>query len=122
MMSEDESDVMHALHRQMTAIKQMQEKAGPYYDLARERSRLINAAWRAMGSPRRVSAVVDNGEVSFVVRTKAGSVPATPEQREAWIAWAHQRRRIYEELGWANKLHQRDRFRRPIQMEEGEDE
>lgn len=40
------------MRRMGAAIKQMKERSGPIYEQATTRSRVVNTAWRAAGSPK----------------------------------------------------------------------
>ena len=44
--------IVESARRQVDCVSQMQSRSGPLYELAKERSRIMSAAWRAAGSPR----------------------------------------------------------------------
>jgi len=79
--------------------RQMSQRSGPQYDLAASRSRTGTAAWRAAGSPARVTMVtVGSRDADGNYRSerkwyltalyKRGErIEATPEQVDAWYAW-----------------------------------
>ncbi len=78
-------------------MRQMQERSGPEYELATERSRIVNAAWRAVGRPSRVSRVHVQGGIEY--RFTGGgerrrTEPATLDDWNAWQAWQRQRERL----------------------------
>jgi hypothetical protein len=87
------------------AVTQMQARKGPYYDLAKERSRIVAAAYKAAGSPRKVGATWVGNPIRtvpvFVVRN-GGSYrlePATQADKDAWHAWVRERDRLRRQLG-----------------------
>jgi hypothetical protein len=49
---EEPSCLICSLRRQQEQNRQMRERSGPQYDLSVERSRIMNRAWRAAGSPQ----------------------------------------------------------------------
>lgn len=93
----DASRLESAVRRTMARQRQMQERSGPEYELAVEHSRVINAAWRAFGSPRRVSRVhaADGLAYRFTGRGgRWGSEPATLDDWNAWQGWQRERARL----------------------------
>ncbi len=90
-----------ALRRRMAQLRQMQERSGPEYELALERSRLINAAWRAAGSPRRVSRVHTSGGLAYRFTGRNDgrrTEPATLDDWTAWQTWQRERERLRGEV------------------------
>lgn len=88
--------------------KQMKARSGPMYELARERSRIISAAWRAAGSPPR-----PKGEfrgLSGSGKKLYGQPDRTTAEWQRWREWLHQRTQLYKTLGmgpWAKLAKQR---------------
>lgn len=92
-----------AQRRMLEQRRQMSERSGPQYDLAVSRGRAGAAAWRAAGSPAKVSLAhigsidADGNHHSeakwlFSAALKRGQiVEATPEQVDAWYAWRNSR-------------------------------
>ena len=84
-----------ALARQKDALKQMRERTGPIYELARERSRIIGEAYRAAGSPRHVAMVrgPDGWHIMRIVGRGAHTryEPSTETEWRAWRTWASDR-------------------------------
>jgi hypothetical protein len=89
--------------RMLEQHRQMSERSGPQYDLAVSRGRTGTAAWRAAGSPAKVS-LVHLGAIDadgnyhretkwvFSASLKRGEIiEATPEQVDAWYAWHNNR-------------------------------
>lgn len=100
-----------SLRRMVEQHKQMEERSGPQYELAKQRSRLMSDAWRAAGSPARLTCVIHGhtdengwtGQIRWYVHRayKRGElVEATPDQLTAWRAWQTDSRRLRRELGW----------------------
>jgi hypothetical protein len=77
------------------AMSQMQRRTGPVYELSKKNSHLVNAAWRAAGSPQKPAG-------SGMQRTETGEWVRidTPEWR-AWRAWIKQREQLRREHGMA---------------------
>ena len=75
------------------AQSQMELRAGPFYELSRDNSRLISEAWRASGSPRKPAG-------GGLRRTERGGWERieTPEW-QAWRAWLRQREQLRREHG-----------------------
>ncbi len=89
--------VESALGRQHAAWRQMTDRSGPVYATAKERSRVVAEAYRAAGSPPRVT----SGPEALLYapwKAKRNIVPATPEQAAAWRAWTSERERLRREL------------------------
>jgi hypothetical protein len=72
---------------------QMRRRSGPLYELSKKNSRLVSAAWRVAGSPRKPAG-------SGIRRNEAGTLVRidTPEWR-AWRAWKRQREELRREHG-----------------------
>lgn len=77
----------------LEAQLQMQRRTGPLYELSKNNSRLISAAWRAAGSPHKPAG-------SGLQHTETGHWERidTPESR-AWRVWVRQRERLRREHG-----------------------
>jgi hypothetical protein len=92
-----------ALGRQMAALRQMATRQGPYYESARERSRIVSSAYRAAGSPQRISMRVgpDRKVRWYFARDKyvADPLPAPQADVDRWYAWCRERDRLRKELG-----------------------
>jgi hypothetical protein len=90
--------VTASMQRQMAAMKQMVERTGPIYEIARERSRMMHAAWRAAGSPPHVHQVRIAGGCRYVTWTRAADPatwkPATDAEVKAWYTWWRERDRL----------------------------
>lgn len=86
----------------MAALRQMEDRAGPIYETACDRSRTVSAAWRAAGSPPKVQRIhTADGPRWFLWRrvgAPAPRVPATDAQVTAWFAWWRERDRLRREL------------------------
>lgn len=86
-----------ALERQGAVWKQMTERSGPAYATASERSRAVADAYRAAGSPPRVT----SGPTPLLYgpwKARGEQIPATPQQAAAWRAWTAERERLRREL------------------------
>lgn len=88
-----------SIRRTNDVRRQMRNRAGPMYALSRERSPVINLAWRAAGSPRRprgplIGRAALTGRPVYDPPDKE-----TPEWR-AWVAWQAQRHRLRHEMGY----------------------
>jgi hypothetical protein len=87
------------------AVTQMQARSGPYYDLARERSRIVAAAYKAAGSPRKVGAGMAYNPLRVVpvFTVRSGKTyhtePATQADKDAWYSWVRERDHLRRELG-----------------------
>ncbi len=95
---------MAAIARQFEVLRQMQERSGPIYELARERSRIISEAYQAAGRPRRVSLVHSPHGLAYVFHVRRGgkwnhSEPATRDDADAWYGWWRERERLRRKLG-----------------------
>lgn len=95
-----------SIGRVFEEVAQMQARSGPYYDLAKERSRIVNAAYRAAGSPRKIGARMMYNPTRivpvFVIRSGKSDEDtelATQADVDAWHAWVRQRDRLRRELG-----------------------
>lgn len=87
------------IHATLDCHKQMKERSGPIYDLSRERSRIIKDAWRAAGSPRKVSMISTKDGVKYVVHRSSGDYEfVTKDEADAWYAWRRERDRLRNEL------------------------
>lgn len=83
--------------------RQMSQRCGPEYDKAVTRGRAGAAAWRAAGSPARVTLdIVGSHDADGNHRAeqkwflaaalrRGEHVEATPEQVDAWYAWRNGR-------------------------------
>ena len=83
--------------------RQMSQRSGPEYVKAVTRGRAGSAAWRAAGSPARVTLVNvgsrdtdgnHHGEQKWFLAAalrRGEHVEATPEQVDAWYAWRNSR-------------------------------
>ena len=101
-----------AMRRVHEQYRQMKERSGPQYELSASRSRVGTAAYRAAGSPPKVSSAMvpvtfierdgqlygDKYEIRYYLAKsmRRGARPdewieATPEQVEAWAAWQRQK-------------------------------
>lgn len=102
-----------SMHREQEQHRQMRERAGPQYELAAGRSRVISEAYRAVGSPPevirewfpvtgpdgRTTWEGSDGEpvheervlLAAPWRKRREIVEAAPEQAEAWAAWQRQK-------------------------------
>ena len=92
-----------AIARQFAALKQMTERSGPIYELAREPSRIISDAYRAAGRPRAVSALGTRDGWVYVHRITRGprkwqDETATEAEWRAWRAWCSARERLRRTL------------------------
>ena len=56
-MSADADRLVAGASRQCEALRQMEERSGPIYEIVRERSRIVSAAYKAAGRPRDVTAI-----------------------------------------------------------------
>jgi hypothetical protein len=86
-----------ALDRQSAVWQQMTDRSGPVYDTAKERSRAVADAYRAAGSPARVT----TGPQPLLygpLKARGEQIPATPAQAAAWRAWTAERERLRREL------------------------
>lgn len=94
-----------ALHNSIEAYQQLTQHAGPIYEQARARSKVMHAAWQVAGSPARISAVrMPDGERRYVratdLRLRRYDRPVPQSEVERWYAWERQRRRLRTQLGW----------------------
>ncbi len=86
-----------ALERQGAVWQQLADRSGPVYDAAKARSRAVADAYRAAGSPTRVT----SGPQPLLYgpwKSCGEQVPATTEQAAAWRAWTSERERLRREL------------------------
>jgi hypothetical protein len=95
--------IVCSARREHDQHRQMAERSGPEYDKAITRGRAGAAAWRAAGSPARVSMVNASSrdadgnrhwEIKYYLYAplKRGEfIEATQEQVEAWYAWRRSR-------------------------------
>ncbi len=85
------------------AYIQMRQRSGPYYDLSRERSRIVSEAYRAAGSPRKVFMRHGlDGELRYFFARQhpvPDPQPATKTDADAWYAWGRERDHLRRELG-----------------------
>ena len=91
---------MFRVHEQQ---RQMHERSGPRYELTVSRARAGIAAWRAAGSPRKVTPVYAGSRDAdgnyhaklhwyLAAPYRRGEhIEATPEQVAAWQAWCASR-------------------------------
>lgn len=99
----DESAEKHveAIRRVLRVQREMKERSGPFYELSKERSRIISTAWRAAGSPRHVSQVGTSNGIAYVVWHRDRSFDwVTEEDWNAWMAWQRERARLHQMYGW----------------------
>ena len=92
-----------AIARQFDVLRQMVERSGPIYELARERSRIISEAYRAAGRPRDVTMIRTPEGWSYVHRVGHGhryvrDDPATEPEWRAWRAWCSERERLRRDV------------------------
>ena len=83
---------------------QMRARSGPIYELARERSRIITAAWREAGSPVRPRGAYLG--TSGTGKKLYGPPDRTTAEWQIWRQWLHKRTRLQRELGvgqWAKR-------------------
>lgn len=82
-----------SMARMVDAQRQMEQRAGPVYDLAVSRSRVISDAYRAAGSPPK-----PRGPGFQLSETGMPERVETPEW-QAWRAWLTIRYQLRRELG-----------------------
>jgi hypothetical protein len=92
-------DWVAAMSRQIEATVQMQQRSGPIYEASTSRSRTVNEAWRAAGSPRRVRRTIRNRQRVFYVDTPHGPRDATDDEVQAWYRWCSTRENLRREIG-----------------------
>jgi hypothetical protein len=81
--------------RVLENIQQMTARSGPIYECARERSRIVSAAWRQAGRPRRVITLwTVDGPTYWVEKADGSREAASAEQAKAWGAWVRARARL----------------------------
>jgi hypothetical protein len=102
---EQEERYRAAVERLRTSVQrvvdnqsQIRARAGPIYELSRERSRIISEAWRAVGSPRRPRGPFRG--ISGTGRKLYRPPDRTTAEWQVWRAWLSERARPYRELGW----------------------
>ena len=96
-MSDPRESVPAALDRQGAVWQQLADRSGPVYDTAKARSKAMADAYRAAGSPPRVT----SGPQPLLYgpwKARGEQVPATPAQAAAWRAWTSERERLRREL------------------------
>jgi hypothetical protein len=97
-----------SMERTMEVQRQMRARSGPLYELAKDRSRITSAAWRAAGSPRRVHRVhFPEGARWILGAPKHPKTwrPSTRSDVDAWFGWWHERARLHSTLGWNQREH-----------------
>lgn len=86
-----------AIERQWDNWRQMTDRSGQVYDTAKEHSRAVADAYRAAGSPPRVT----TGPQPLLYgpwKARGEQIPATPAQAAAWRAWTAERERLRRQL------------------------
>jgi hypothetical protein len=82
-----------SMARMVDAQRQMEQRAGPVYDLSVSRSRVVSDAYRAAGSPPKPpGSPFQFSETGLLERGD------TPEW-QAWRAWLQIREQLRRELG-----------------------
>jgi hypothetical protein len=88
------------LRRMTEQHEQMLKRSGPHYDLAAQHGRIIEVAWRAVGSPVRLHRVHGGRWYLYASWKRGTHQEATPAQVAAWEAWCIERFRLRRGLGW----------------------
>ena len=92
-----------AAAREAEAFRQMKARAGPLYQLARERGTVLSRAYRAAGQPRDVTRARGPDGWVYMHQVHGGQrgyfEPATEEEWREWRQWVQQRVRMRRELG-----------------------
>lgn len=76
--------------------QQMRLRSGPMYELSRERSRIVGAAWRAAGSPQRPRGALTG--ISGTGNKLYGPPDRTSAEWQTWRGWLRKRTRLHREL------------------------
>ena len=88
-----------AMRRQIEATLQMERRSGPYYEASRSRSRIVNEAWKAAGSPRHVRVSSRHGQRVYYVHTAQDVIDVSEDEWQAWRKWVHAREKLRREIG-----------------------